>query len=126
MWENYCKLQKTHGINIPSMNEVEISRCLRHESKETPTTTPMRGNANPYWTWQHYRFPRYFSLFLVDKFTDIVQDVIFLIIRDSRMLLWCIVYKKIPKTIPMIYKKLILFSHYYRLWNNGQHSKRQN
>lgn len=95
-------LYETYGVNIPSMNEVEVSRRLRHESKETPTQTPMCDDGNPYRSRQNYRSPGYSSLFFVLGSSDIVDNVIFLVVRDPRMLLWRVIHEEVPEAIPAI------------------------
>lgn len=85
------------------MNEVEVSRRLRHKGEETPTQTPMCDNGNPYRSRQKDRSPGYSSLFFVlDGSSDIVDNVIFLIVRNSRMLLWRIVHEEVPEAVPVI------------------------
>lgn len=85
------------------MNEVEVSRRLRHEGEETPGRAPMCDDSNPYRPRQNYRSPGYLSLFLVlDGSSDIVEDIIFLVLGNSRMLLRRIVYEEVPETVPAI------------------------
>lgn len=92
---------KTHGVNIPSVNEVEVSRRLRHEGEETPSHAPMCENGHPYRSRQNYRSPGYPSLFFVlDGSGDIVENVISLIVGDSRVLLRRIVHEKVPEAVP--------------------------
>lgn len=86
----------TYSINIPTVKEIEISRCLCHQRQETPSRTPMCGNGDPYRSWQKYWFPRYFRFLFVNRFRNVVHDIIFFIVGDSRMLLRRVVHEKSP------------------------------
>jgi len=40
--------REIYSINIPSMNEVKVSRRLRHKGEKTPSCAPMCGDGDPH------------------------------------------------------------------------------